>query len=72
MIQVTDVGGNDKYINSDLIERIETVPDTILVLVNGHNIIVRESAEDIVDKIINFRVKCNIKPEIIEIRENME
>ena len=59
MIKITDVGGNEKYINCDLIERIEVIPDTLLVLVNGHNVIVRDRAEDVIERIVEFRRNCN-------------
>lgn len=42
-------------VNPDLIERIETTPDTILVLVDGTRYIVRESLEDIVTLVRDFR-----------------
>jgi flagellar protein FlbD len=59
LIKVTDVGGNEKYLNSDLIEKIELIPDTLLVLVNGHNFIIKESAEEIIERIIDFKKRCN-------------
>lgn len=42
-------------VNPDLIERIETTPDTILVLVDGTRYIVRESLEEIVELVRAFR-----------------
>lgn len=66
MIKITDVAGKEKYINSDMIERIELIPDTLLTLSNGNNIIVKDKPEEIVDKIINFRARCNTsaRPEL--------
>jgi len=60
VIKVTDVGGNEKYINCELIEKIELIPDTLLVLVNGHNFIVSEKPEDIIEKIIEFKRQCHM------------
>ena len=60
MIEITDMGGSVLYINSDLIEKIEIVPDTMLVLQNGHRYLVKEQPADIVDRIISFRNKCNV------------
>ncbi len=59
MIKVTDVGGNVKYINCELIEKIEIIPDTLLVLTNGHNFIVSDKPEDIIEKIIEFKQLCS-------------
>ena len=58
MIEVTDMGGTPLYVNSDMIEKIENVPDTILVLQNGHRYLVREQAHQIIDRIILFRQRC--------------
>jgi len=44
MILVTDISGSRLYVNNDLIERLECVPDTIVVLTTGHRILVRETA----------------------------
>lgn len=62
MIRVTDVSGNPVYVNSNLIEKIEVVPDTLLVLVNGQRQMVRESAPEIVRRIESFRRKCKVIP----------
>ena len=73
MIKITDVGGNEKYINCDLIERIEVIPDTLLVLVNGHNVIVRDKADDIVSRIVSFRKSCNETISVVSVeKENDE
>jgi len=58
VIKVTDVGGNEKYINCDLIERIEQTPDTLLVLSNGHNFMVTESPEELIEQIVAFKNRC--------------
>ena len=63
MIRVTDITGTQKYINCELIERIEVVPDTIVVLANGHSYIVQESAHEIVERIRRFRAR--LAPRII-------
>ncbi|MDD3117804.1 MAG: flagellar FlbD family protein [Victivallales bacterium] len=60
MIKVTDVGGKEKYINCELIEKIELIPDTLLVLVNGHNFIVSESPDEVIRKIIEFKRQCHM------------
>jgi flagellar protein FlbD len=41
--------------SSDLIKYVEQSPDTVITLLNGEKILVRESAEEILDRIISFR-----------------
>jgi len=44
-------------LNSDLIEHIDMTPDTVVTLTSGQKIMVLESAEEVVDKVICFRKK---------------
>jgi flagellar protein FlbD len=42
-------------INSDLIEFIESLPDTIISLVTGKKIMIKESSDDIIQKVAEFK-----------------
>jgi uncharacterized protein YlzI (FlbEa/FlbD family) len=55
MIQLTRLNGQPLMINSDLIKLIENAPDTVISLVNGEKIVVRESGEQIIERIVLFR-----------------
>ena len=55
MILVHRLRGEPLYVNSDLIESVETSPDTVLTLVDGRRIFVEEPAATIVDRIVGFR-----------------
>jgi flagellar protein FlbD len=55
MIQLTRLNNQPLMINSDLIKFVEKAPDTVLTLVNGEKVIVLESAEAVLEKIIAFR-----------------
>jgi flagellar protein FlbD len=55
VIKVTRLGGRPFYLNSDLIESLEAVPDTTLQLTTGKRVIVTESAEDVIQRIVEFR-----------------
>ncbi len=59
MIKITGLKGNIQYINPDLIEKIDITPETAINLLNGHRYFVGESAEEIVERIVEFRAKCN-------------
>lgn len=59
LIKVTDFSNNEKYLNPDLIEKMELIPDTLLTLTSGRNIIVREGPSEIIERIVDFRKKCN-------------
>lgn len=42
-------------LNSDLIEHIEVTPDTVITLTTGQILRVRESAEEVVRRIVDYR-----------------
>jgi flagellar protein FlbD len=55
MIQLTRLNGQALILNSDLIKFIENAPDTVITLVNGEKLLVRETANNISERIIEFR-----------------
>jgi len=59
LIQLTRLNGNPIALNSDLIKFVENAPDTVITLINGEKIIVRESSDEVVHRIVDFR-RCVI------------
>jgi flagellar protein FlbD len=57
MIEVTRLNGNVMVMNSDLIKTAEASPDTMLTLINGEKLIVRESCAEVVEKILAYRAR---------------
>jgi flagellar protein FlbD len=55
MIAVTRLDGSPILLNEDLIESIEQTPDTVLSLVNGDKLMVRDDPEQVVQRVIDFR-----------------
>ena len=55
MIILHKLNGEDFVLNSDLIEMIMENPDTTILLTNGKHLIVKESKEEVVEKVILFR-----------------
>ncbi|MGB9467200.1 MAG: flagellar FlbD family protein [Candidatus Acidiferrum sp.] len=55
MIQLTRLNNHPLMINSDLIKFVEKAPDTVLTLITGEKVIVLESADVILGKIVAFR-----------------
>ncbi len=41
--------------NSDLIKIVESNPDTVITLISGDKVLVHESAEEVVSRVIEFR-----------------
>ena len=55
VIIVTRLNGTQFAINPDLLQRIDTTPDTILTLVDGTKFIVKEPMEQVIDLITSYR-----------------
>lgn len=58
MIKVSRLNKEEFYVNSELIEFIEETPNTVITLTNGKKIVVRESIEEIVDRVVIFKKRC--------------
>jgi flagellar protein FlbD len=55
MIHVTRINHLPLVLNADLIEHIETTPDTIISLTNGQKFVVLEPMDEIIRRVIDFR-----------------
>ncbi|MFZ0396185.1 MAG: flagellar FlbD family protein, partial [Terracidiphilus sp.] len=55
MIELTRLNGTIMVLNSDLIKTAEASPDTMLTLITGEKLIVREDCAEIVERILAWR-----------------
>lgn len=56
MIRVTRLRAREEIVvNADLIETVESTPDTVITLTNGHKIIVQESPDEIVRRVVEYK-----------------
>lgn len=58
MITVTRINKKSIVINAELIEFVESTPDTIITTTTGKKIIVIDTTEDIIRKVIEYRRLC--------------
>ena len=57
MIEVTRLNGIPMMLNSDLIKIAESSPDTMLTLIHGEKLIVRETCDEIVERVLQYRAR---------------
>ncbi len=62
MIRVTRLDGSELTINCDLLESVEHTPDTVVSLLNNHKLVVRESVEEIVERVVEYRQRIHQCP----------
>jgi flagellar protein FlbD len=55
MITVTRLDQRVVVLNADLIKMLEATPDTIITLVSGDTLVVRESVEEVVRRAIDYQ-----------------
>jgi flagellar protein FlbD len=58
MIALQKLNGEQFVLNSDLIETIESTPDTLITLNNGKKFLVKNTVEDAVRKAVRYRQLC--------------
>ena len=71
MIELTRLNGNAMVLNSDLIKTIESSPDTMLTLINGEKLIVREETAEVVERVLAYRARLlvGVATELPNLRE---
>lgn len=57
MIELTRLNGSRMVLNSDLIKTAEASPDTMLTLINGEKLIVREEPGEVVERVLAYRAR---------------
>lgn len=55
MINVTRFNDTQFILNAEFIQTVEETPDTVITLTNGTKYIVKESCEEIKDKVLEYK-----------------
>jgi flagellar protein FlbD len=55
MIKLTRLNGSEFWVNQDHIQFIERTPETVLSLEDGKKATVKESPEELIEKVLQFR-----------------
>ena len=62
MIHVTRLDGREIAVNAELVATVEGTPDTLLTLVNGARILVKEDVDEVVARIVAYRRSLHHPP----------
>ena len=57
MIEVTRLNGEKFMLNPHQIEFIEKTPDTIISLASGRKVVVRDTIDSLIERVIQYRKK---------------
>lgn len=71
MIKLRRLNGKEFVLNCELIEFVESTPDTVITIVSNNKLVVIETIDEVIDKVIEYKRKINstlkvIKKEIIK------
>ncbi len=55
MIRLTRFNGSEFVLNCELIETVEETPDTVISTINGKKLVVRDTVEEVVEKVIEYK-----------------
>jgi flagellar protein FlbD len=55
VIFITRLNGSLIYINPELIQSVETTPDTVITLISNKKLIVKDTPQEIAERFIEYR-----------------
>jgi flagellar protein FlbD len=58
MIALTKLQDQKIVVNAELIEFIESTPDTMITTTSGKKLIVKETVDDVIAKVVSYRRLC--------------
>lgn len=61
MVPVTRLNGKELYINPELIQTMEVTPNTVITFTNDEKLVVEETPETIIDRIMAFQARVRHK-----------
>lgn len=66
MIYLTRLNGVQFVLNADLIESLESAPDTVVSLVNGKKLIIKESVAEVMEKVKHYKREIYAKGTLVK------
>jgi len=71
MIRLTRLNQEEFVLNAELIRYVERCPDTLITLINGDTLMVRETLDDVVRRAVTYHQAKNLipKPEYLPYKD---
>ncbi len=60
MIRLTRLNEKEFVVNADLIKFAEKTPDTIITLTTQEKVVVRESIDEVIRRVIEYKRQCHM------------
>ncbi len=72
MIKLEKLNGTLVVLNAELIESVESAPDTVINLATGNRFLVKNSVEDVIAKVVEYKKKVYSERKCINPLEGFE
>jgi flagellar protein FlbD len=63
VIEVTRLNAKKYLLNAELVVKVEATPDTVISLANGDKLVVRDTCDEIVSRMIAYRRAVSVRPD---------
>jgi flagellar protein FlbD len=63
MIKLHKLNGVEVVINAEFIESIESIPETRIILTTGNQFIVKETVEEVIKKVVEYKAQVELQKE---------
>jgi flagellar protein FlbD len=65
MIKVKQLNGKELVVNAEMISHIETTPNTVITMTTGNKIVVCDTVDEIVQKVVDYKLSI-CRPAVIK------
>ncbi len=65
MVKLHKLNGSEIVINAELIESLEPGPQTTISLATGNRFLVRENADEVMEKVVEYRRAVNSSGKVV-------
>jgi flagellar protein FlbD len=70
MIKLHKLNGVEVVINAEFIESIESIPETRIILTTGNQLIVKETVEEVIKKVVEYKAQIELQKENLKKLDN--
>jgi len=72
MITLHKLNGAEVVVNAELIESVESTPDTVINLATGNRFVVKDGIKEVIEKVIEYRTRVYSKKAVIDPLKDFE
>lgn len=70
MVPVTRLDGRELFVAAEHVLYLERTPDTVLTLTTGDRLVVKDSVEDVVARVVAYRRLTLAPPEVRDVAKD--